>query len=92
MPGIEVRRLAADSARRMVTMMVRMAPGTSYPPHRHAADEECLVMSGELLVGTERLRAGDYQKAAKGSVHPVQSTDTGCALFITSSQDDELVG
>ncbi len=90
-PGIEVKRLAVDPARRTATMLVRMAAGTSYPPHRHAAVEECLVLSGDLRVGERELRAGDFQISQTNSVHPVQSTREGCLLYISSSQDDELV-
>jgi quercetin dioxygenase-like cupin family protein len=89
--GIEVKRLSVDAERRYVTMLVRMAPGTAYPGHRHAGAEECFVVSGDVRVGERVLRAGDYQLAAAGSVHGVQSTESGCTLFIVSSQDDELV-
>jgi quercetin dioxygenase-like cupin family protein len=89
--GIEVKRLAVDAARRYVTMLVRMAPGTEYPGHRHAGAEECYVISGDIKVGERVLRTGDYQLAAAGSTHGVQSTEQGCTLFIVSSQDDELV-
>lgn len=89
--GIETRTLFVDSARRRASMMVRMAPGTAYPAHRHAALEECFVVEGDLRVGERLLRAGDYQVAAQDSVHAVQSTEKGCLLFVVSSQDDELV-
>jgi len=89
--GIEVKPLHVDAPNRRVTMLVRMAPGTSYPAHRHATSEECFVVSGEIKVGERTLHAGDYQVAAEGSLHGVQSTEKGCVLFIVSSQDDELV-
>ena len=89
--GISVRRLAVDPERRMVTMLIRMDPGTSYPSHRHAANEECYVLEGELYVANEVLRAGDFQRAAKGSIHGPQRTEKGCTLLLVSSQDDELV-
>lgn len=90
--GIEVRNLFADRERNCVTMLVRMAPGTAYPTHRHAGVEECLVLEGDLRVPPGRhLHAGDYQRAAGDSLHGVQSTDTGCLLFIISSTEDELV-
>ncbi len=89
--GIEVKPLFVDKARRRVTMLVKMAPGTSYPSHRHATSEECFVVSGEIRVGDRTLHAGDYQVASEGSLHGVQSTEQGCVLFIVSSQDDELV-
>lgn len=87
--GIDVKVLSVDAQRRCVTMLVRMAAGTSYPPHRHAAREECYVISGEVEVGGRTLHAGDYQVAEKDCVHGVQSTRTGCELLIVSSQDDE---
>jgi anti-sigma factor ChrR (cupin superfamily) len=91
LPGIRVKRLGVDKDRRMVTMLVRMEAGAVYPPHRHAAVEECFVIEGDLLVGETVMHAGDYQRAAAGSLHPLQLTQAGCTLLITSSQDDELV-
>lgn len=89
--GIDVRKLSVDPVRRLATMLVRMAPGTQYPPHRHASREECFVVSGAVEVAGRTLRAGDYQVADEGSTHGVQTTEEGCLLFIVSSQDDELV-
>jgi anti-sigma factor ChrR (cupin superfamily) len=91
-PGIQVKRLSVDPQRRYVTMMIRMAPGTSYPSHRHAGNEECFVIAGDIKVGDRVLHAGDYQLAPEDSVHGVQSTEHGCTLLIVSSQDDELLG
>jgi quercetin dioxygenase-like cupin family protein len=89
--GVEIRRLFVDRPRNQLTMLVRMAAGTSYPRHIHAGPEECYVLQGELRVGQEVLHAGDYQRAAPGSFHGVQSTERGCLLFIVSSMTDELV-
>lgn len=88
--GINVRRLFVDPARNQMTMLVRMAAGTAYPRHIHDGPEECLVLEGDLRVGDEHLRKGDYQRMAPGSRHPVQSTDGGCLLMIVSSLSDEL--
>jgi anti-sigma factor ChrR (cupin superfamily) len=90
-PGVEVRRLFVDSANDRVTMLVRMAAGAAYPPHVHGGPEECLVLEGDLLVGSTRMRAGDYQRIGRGGVHGVQSTDAGCLLFIVSSLHDRLL-
>jgi anti-sigma factor ChrR (cupin superfamily) len=89
--GIEVKPLFVEPTQRRVTMLVRMAPGSSYPAHRHATSEECFVVSGEIQVGERTLRTGDYQVATGGSEHGVQSTRSGCTLLIVSSQDDEWV-
>ena len=37
------------------------------------------------------MHAGDYQRMGGGTVHPVQSTEGGCVLFIISSLHDELM-
>lgn len=89
--GVEVRRLFLDVEQDRVTMLVRMAPGASYPSHIHSAWEECLVLQGDLLVGSYRMREGDYQRAEGGSFHGISSTEGGCLLFIASSLHDELV-
>jgi anti-sigma factor ChrR (cupin superfamily) len=89
-PGVHIKRLHVDTARRYVTMLVRMRPLSSYPGHLHAGTEECYVIEGDLAVGGEVLGPGDYQYAAAGSEHGVQSTEHGCLLLIVSSQDDEL--
>ena len=84
--------LMFDAARRTATMLVRMLPGTQYPSHRHAEAEECLVLEGDLHVGADLvMHAGDFQRAAKGSVHVPQFTVDGCLLLITSSLEDELL-
>lgn len=90
-PGIEARKLFVDRAAGRVTMLVRMQPGTAYPPHVHADFEECFVLAGDLTVGTHRMKAGDYQRAETGSTHAVQSTENGCVLLLVSSLHDELV-
>ena len=91
--GISVRRLFVDETADRVTMLVRMAPGTAYPAHRHGGAEECYVLAGDLSIGTEAtLRTGDYQRMDEGSVHAVQSTRGGCLLLIASSRADELLG
>jgi anti-sigma factor ChrR (cupin superfamily) len=89
--GVSVRPLSVDPARRAVTMLIRMEAGASYPPHRHAAREECFVLDGDLDVDGTPMRAGDYQVAEGASIHGWQSTREGCTLLIVSSQDDELL-
>lgn len=95
-PGIRVRQLSVDDEARMVTMLIRMDAGSSYPAHRHGASEECYVLSGDLHILEERgevvMTAGDYQRAELRSVHPVQRTEHGCLLLVRSSQGDELLG
>ncbi len=89
--GIWAKRLHVDTARDQVTMLIRMAPGVSYLPHRHAGPEQCYVLEGDLRDGDKVIRAGDYQCLPQGSVHGAQSTESGCLLLIVSSLRDEIV-
>jgi anti-sigma factor ChrR (cupin superfamily) len=89
-PGVAVKPLFVDSVRSYVSMLVRMAPGSSYPCHRHGGAEECFVLEGDLRVAGHVLHAGDYQRAEEDSDHGEQSTENGCLLLIVSSQHDEL--
>jgi len=89
--GVEARRLFVDPDADRVTMMVRMAAGTSWPAHIHAGPEECYVLAGDLRVGELHMHAGDFQRAEAGSRHGVQSTEGGCTLLLVSSLRDTLV-
>jgi anti-sigma factor ChrR (cupin superfamily) len=89
--GVTIRTLFVDEENNQFTALVRMAPGTSYPRHIHGGPEQCLVLEGDLRVGEDVLHAGDYQRAPTGSYHPVQSTEGGCLLLITSSLTDQFV-
>jgi hypothetical protein len=47
---IEAKVLFRDLYNGMVTQLVRIAPGTSYPRHRHADKEECYVLEGDVTI------------------------------------------
>ena len=89
--GIETRKLFVNPEKDRVTMLVRMAAGTSYPPLRHRGPEECYVIEGDLRAGTLSMHAGDYKFADADSIDGLQSTDGGCLLLIVSSLHDELL-
>jgi len=90
-PGVEFKLLLHDLATRVGTALVRMAPDSKYPRHRHTVREECFVLSGDVTFGTRRMTKGDFQVGDAGSIHPVQSTEAGCILLITAGLDDEPV-
>jgi hypothetical protein len=89
--GVQAKRLFADPVRDSVTMLIRMAPGSEYPAHRHGGNEECLVLEGDVEVGDVVLHAGDYQCARTSSIHDVTRTVNGCLLLIVSSMHDQLL-
>lgn len=89
--GVWSRTLHVDAAADRAMMLFRMDPGASYPAHSHAAAEQCFVLQGDLQVGDVTMREGDFQFAAAGSEHVVQSTREGCTLLISTSLSDELL-
>jgi anti-sigma factor ChrR (cupin superfamily) len=87
-PGISCRLLAADEATGMVGMLVKLAPGTEYPPHTHAGLEELHMLEGELLVNDKKLSAGDYLRSEPGTADRRVWSETGCTgVLITSARD-----
>jgi anti-sigma factor ChrR (cupin superfamily) len=89
-PGIECKLLARDSERQRVSMLVRLAPGASYPAHTHAGVEELHLLDGELWIDERKLVPGDYNYGPPGaSDHRVWS-ETGCTCVLVTSTQDRL--
>src|ERR1700691_4253761 len=87
--GIETKVLFRDAAHGMVTVLVRMAPGTSSRHHRHAAVEESYVLEGDVTISGVEMKAGDYCRAEPGSVHTGISTRGGCQFITIASERNE---
>ena len=90
-PGIAVKLLATDTDRSRVTMLVRLAPGTEYPPHRHAGLEELHLLDGELMIGERKLYPGDYNWAEADSVDRRVWSESGCTCVLVTSYDDVIL-
>lgn len=90
-PGVMVKVLFFDPVSRRATALVRMAPGTSYAPHRHTEAEELYVLEGGCFCGGRELTAGDYHRAAAGTEHHDTSSDEGCLLLVISSPQNEML-
>jgi anti-sigma factor ChrR (cupin superfamily) len=87
-PGIECKVLATDTERHRVSMLVRLAPGASYPSHTHAGDEELHLLDGELWIDERKLFPGDYNYGAPGAGDDRVWSETGCTcLLVTSTRD-----
>jgi hypothetical protein len=87
-PGIECKLLAIDAERHRVSMLVRLAPGASYPPHTHAGVEELHLLDGELWIDERKLVPGDYNYGAAGANDERVWSETGCTcVLITSTRD-----
>jgi quercetin dioxygenase-like cupin family protein len=89
-PGIECKVLATDTERHRVSMLVRLGPGASYPPHTHAGVEELHLLDGELFIDGRKLVPGDYNYGAPGAVDQHVWSETGCTCVLITSTNDVL--
>jgi anti-sigma factor ChrR (cupin superfamily) len=89
-PGISVKVLATDLERHRVSMLVRLAPGTDYPPHTHAGVEELHLLQGELWIDDRKLFPGDYNRAEPGTSDARVWSETGCTCVLVTSTQDAL--
>ncbi len=90
-PGISCKLLATDTEKNRVGMVVRLAPGTGYPPHRHAGVEELYMLHGELIVDDKRFYPGDYRQGEAGSVDHRVWSETGCTCVLITSFHDVIL-
>ena len=89
-PGIECKLLATDAERHRVSMLVRLAPGASYPAHTHAGVEELHLLDGELWIDGRKLFPGDYNYGAPGAGDERVWSETGCTCVLVTSTKDTL--
>jgi anti-sigma factor ChrR (cupin superfamily) len=87
-PGIECKLLSTDAERLRVSMLVRLAPGASYPAHTHAGVEELHLLDGELWIDARKLFPGEHNYGAPGAGDERVWSETGCTcLLVTSTKD-----
>jgi hypothetical protein len=89
-PGISCKLLAKDADRDRVTMLVRLARETQYPPHRHSGTEELHLLQGELWIDDRKLYPGDYNRAEPGTADRRVWSETGCTCVLITSPSDVL--
>jgi len=90
-PGVSYQTLFVDRKTEMATTLLKLEPGAAYPRHRHATDELCWVISGDVRINELELHTGDFERAAPDTVHEPIRSDSGCLLLIISSLHDELL-
>jgi DNA-binding NarL/FixJ family response regulator/quercetin dioxygenase-like cupin family protein len=89
-PGISCNLLATDAEKDRVSMLVRLAPGAAYPPHRHAGVEELYLLDGVLMIDDKTLHPGDYNRAEPGTGDQHVWSETGCTCVLLTSTRDVL--
>ena len=90
-PGISCRLLARDAENNSLSMLVRLDPGTDYPPHRHAGREELYLLDGELMIDDKKIYPGDYVRAEADSVDHRVWSKTGCTCVLMTSTKDVIL-
>jgi quercetin dioxygenase-like cupin family protein len=90
LPGIQTKVLSVDKVRSLTTLLVRAQPGAVYPSHKHHGPEECLVVSGSVVIDGRVLRAGDFHHADEGSDHAEITTTEGAHVLIVGAIEDYL--
>jgi hypothetical protein len=88
-PGAEVATLAVNEVSREFRGFVRSAGQAKFPEHRHAGDEELIVVDGELVIGDQVYFPGDWILSKPGTQHQPK-TIAGVLLFLRTSIDDEM--
>ena len=89
-PGISCKLLATDTEKHIVSMLVRLDPGASYPPHTHAGVEELHLLDGELWIDERKLYPGDYNRGEPGAADKRVWSETGCTCVLITSIKDRL--
>lgn len=89
--GISVKSLLFDSeSKRSPTILLKFDAGTTYPLHNHPAGEEVFVLEGDIKLGKDELKAGDYLYTAINKMHRV-STKNGCVILLKAPQEVEII-
>ena len=63
-PGVAKKSLHFDDSGTVESYLIRFDPGARFDAHEHLADEECMMLSGELSFGDLTLRAGVRARVA----------------------------
>jgi quercetin dioxygenase-like cupin family protein len=89
-PGISVKLLRRDEASGESSALVRFDPGARFPAHNHPAGEEVYVVSGEVTIGPDHLKAGDYLYTPPDGKHAAHSVG-GCVFLVTLPRPVEIL-
>jgi len=90
-PGAYIKLLSLERERGYAVLMGKLDPGTRYPAHVNAGPEDIFILTGDLVVGDRKMRAGDFHHADGGSQHAENYSVDGCTLLAVLTTDDPLV-
>ena len=64
-------------------MLIRLAPGVSYPAHSHEGVEELHLPYGQLWIEDRKLCPGDYNRAESGTADNVCGARPAARVFLS---------
>jgi anti-sigma factor ChrR (cupin superfamily) len=81
-PGIQQKVLFKDPDSGMSTILVKMAPGSEVPLHKHMGIEQAFVMEGSVVDHDGEVTAGNYTWRDIGNTHVNKSPNGAIVLGI----------
>ena len=81
-PGVDVKPLRVDREQGSQTSLWRLAAGAMLPEHDHGAEEECLIVSGDMEWNGVRYGEGDFIFVRSGFHHSEMHSPNGATLLI----------
>jgi anti-sigma factor ChrR (cupin superfamily) len=64
------------------TFLLRCAPGGELAPHKHRRFEHCVIIEGDMIVGGETYRCGDYHGVPAHVAHSTITSRTGLLMLV----------
>ena len=83
-PNVWVKILRLEPTSNLQMVLFRIEPGGVVPAHVHTKEEECLVLAGEIHIGSHRVGEGDLHIAKPGAAHGDITTRTGATVLVRS--------
>jgi hypothetical protein len=74
---VQIKKLWDDD-----TFLLRCAPGGVLPAHKHPRFEHCVVLEGDMIVGGETYRSGDYHGVPAHIAHQDITSRTGLLMLV----------
>jgi putative transcriptional regulator len=91
--GVQWRPVEVASGEGVRVFMLKAAPGTKLPRHRHTGTEWTCVFEGAFTHALGRYGAGDFDEADESIEHdPVVDSEHGCVCLVALQGDIELQG
>ena len=78
--GIDIKVLYENNAAGEMTCLLRWAPGTTLPFHKHPELEQSWVLEGSFSDHDGICRAGEFVYRTPGSMHETHSAE-GCTIL-----------